>query len=202
MSGDGLNAAHLGAIQTEALIRSCRTCIHRLMIPHEWSCKLSAFWRPSFFEEHNHPDKPSPAVHSAAPASARCPARFPRTPFSDKLRSLARSLSDIAHGLTDLDPRSKPSRNKPLHRQPYLPVFLSDQHCQPQSAAGAMAGPSVSPPSPAHFREVPSPTPEYYSGEIGRCGRIESWSSHCLSSCLQTAHVHPEAPEQGDEAGF
>ncbi|MED6258903.1 hypothetical protein ATANTOWER_014130 [Ataeniobius toweri] len=82
MSGDGLNAAHLGAIQTEALIRSCRTCIHRLMIPHEWSCKLSAFWRPSsFFEEHNQPDKPSPAVHSAAPACARRPAHFPRTPI-------------------------------------------------------------------------------------------------------------------------
>ncbi|KAK5622683.1 hypothetical protein CRENBAI_026212 [Crenichthys baileyi] len=35
MSDDGLNATHLGAIQTEALIRSYRTCIHRLMIPHE-----------------------------------------------------------------------------------------------------------------------------------------------------------------------
>ncbi|MEQ2179122.1 hypothetical protein GOODEAATRI_021406 [Goodea atripinnis] len=52
-------------------------------------------------------------------------------PFSDKLCSPARSLSDAAHGLTDLDPRSKPSRNKPLHRRPYLPAFLSDQHRKP-----------------------------------------------------------------------
>ncbi|MED6236765.1 hypothetical protein ATANTOWER_013887 [Ataeniobius toweri] len=37
-------------------------------------------------------------------------------PFSDKLCSPARSLSDAAHGLTYLDPRSKHSRNKPLHR--------------------------------------------------------------------------------------
>ncbi|KAK5604283.1 hypothetical protein CRENBAI_020161 [Crenichthys baileyi] len=49
-------------------------------------------------------------------------------PFSDQLCSPARSLSDAAHGLSDLDPWSKPSRNKPLHRPPYLPAFLSDQH--------------------------------------------------------------------------
>ncbi|MED6244227.1 hypothetical protein ATANTOWER_000077 [Ataeniobius toweri] len=78
MSGEWLNAAHLGAIQPEALIRSCRTCIHRLMIPHEWSCKLSTFWKPSpFLEEHNPPDKTSPAVTPCA----RRPARSPRTPF-------------------------------------------------------------------------------------------------------------------------
>ncbi|MEQ2182421.1 hypothetical protein GOODEAATRI_022153 [Goodea atripinnis] len=52
-------------------------------------------------------------------------------PFSDKLCSPARSLSDAAHGLTDLDPRNKPSRNKPLHRRPYLPPFLSDQRHKP-----------------------------------------------------------------------
>ncbi|MEQ2165981.1 hypothetical protein GOODEAATRI_022793 [Goodea atripinnis] len=33
-------------------------------------------------------------------------------PFSDKLCSPARSLSNAAHGLIDLDPRSKSSRNK------------------------------------------------------------------------------------------
>ncbi|MED6234124.1 hypothetical protein ATANTOWER_022676, partial [Ataeniobius toweri] len=48
--------------------------------------------------------------------------------FSDKLCSPARLLFDAAHGVTDLDPRSKPSRNKPLHRRPYLPAFLSEQH--------------------------------------------------------------------------
>ncbi|MED6254585.1 hypothetical protein ATANTOWER_029786 [Ataeniobius toweri] len=52
-------------------------------------------------------------------------------PFSNKSCSPARSLSDVAHGLTDLDPRSKTSRNKPLHRRPYLPAFLSDQHRKP-----------------------------------------------------------------------
>ncbi|MEQ2240156.1 hypothetical protein ILYODFUR_011936 [Ilyodon furcidens] len=59
MSGEWLNASHLRAIQTEALIRSCRTCIHRLMIPHEWSCKLCAFWKPSPSQDHNPLDKPS-----------------------------------------------------------------------------------------------------------------------------------------------
>ncbi|MEQ2237462.1 hypothetical protein ILYODFUR_023344 [Ilyodon furcidens] len=49
-------------------------------------------------------------------------------PFSDKLCSPACSLSDAAKGLIDLDPRSEPSRNKPLHQRPYLPAFLSDQH--------------------------------------------------------------------------
>ncbi|KAK5609534.1 hypothetical protein CRENBAI_006356 [Crenichthys baileyi] len=42
MSGDGLNAAHLGAIQTEALIRRSRTCIHRLVIPHECCARQPA----------------------------------------------------------------------------------------------------------------------------------------------------------------
>ncbi|MEQ2249081.1 hypothetical protein ILYODFUR_025714 [Ilyodon furcidens] len=37
-------------------------------------------------------------------------------PFSDKLCSPAHSFSHAAHGLTDLDPWSKHSRNKPLHR--------------------------------------------------------------------------------------
>ncbi|KAK5603213.1 hypothetical protein CRENBAI_012404 [Crenichthys baileyi] len=112
MSGEWLNAAHLGAIQPEALIRSCRTCIHRLMIPRVPS---------PFLEEHNPPDKTSPAVtlqFLPLPDALLAPHGLP---FSDKLCPPARLLSDAAHELSDLDSRSKPSRNKPSHRtsQPF-----------------------------------------------------------------------------------
>ncbi|KAK5604069.1 hypothetical protein CRENBAI_023720, partial [Crenichthys baileyi] len=129
MSGDGLNATHLGAIHTEALIRSCRTYIHRLMIPHEWSLKLSAFWKPSsFFEEiTSRTNQAEQFTLQLRPVPDALLASH-GLPFSDKLCSPVRSLSDAVHGLTDLDPRSKPYRNKPLHQRLYLPAFLSDQH--------------------------------------------------------------------------
>ncbi|MED6278508.1 hypothetical protein CHARACLAT_024687 [Characodon lateralis] len=69
---------------------------------------------------------------------------FHGLPFSDKLCSLARSLSDAAYELTNLDARSKPPRNKPLHRRPYLPAFLSDQH-QLQVPAPTSTNPRLAP---------------------------------------------------------
>ncbi|KAK5616660.1 hypothetical protein CRENBAI_003068 [Crenichthys baileyi] len=65
-------------------------------------------------------------------------------PFSDKLCSPARSLSDAIHGLTDLDTLSKPSQNKPLHQRPYLLAFLSDQH-QLQVPAPTSTNPKLAP---------------------------------------------------------
>ncbi|MEQ2279770.1 hypothetical protein AMECASPLE_012762 [Ameca splendens] len=89
------------------------------------SCKLSTFWKPSpFLEEHNPPDKTSPAVtlqFLPVPDALLAPHRLP---FSDKLFPPARPLPmDFPTWTPGVNPHIYDRTSQPFsdqHRKPSL----------------------------------------------------------------------------------
>ncbi|MEQ2186512.1 hypothetical protein GOODEAATRI_029302 [Goodea atripinnis] len=98
-------------------IESVPACLKFISAATSRSCKLSTFWKPSpTLEDHTPPDKLNPG-------SSFCSSYLCQTPYSLLTDSFSQTgcpcqpaRSPTLHGLSDLDSRCKPSRNKAPHQ--------------------------------------------------------------------------------------